>query len=345
MFGLRLHSRLLSAQAAWAVGSGFLSHEWRFGRWRRPVTALGHLRAGLTSDRIALYGRAAAPRLYWSDLDRMRASRLNGDYGTLLSRKEVCHRLLARLGGGPAILGAIHGGRFVPERGASARPVLEALAELPETTCLLRRFDPGARGPLARLARDGDGWRLGAAPMSTRALAERLGQGWWILLADPAAGDEGGPRLQLTTLPCPETARPFCAFATTAFATEAGPQAPPFHAPVDLVTGEVKAAALPAPGEPPGEPVRPYKTHPETGAPIQGARIPSWSVARDLVEATAAALPTIRAATWTLMPAGTGHALIDAQNDLAIVEFQIHAPLLADERIRRSHAALFGRPT
>jgi hypothetical protein len=79
-----------------------------------------------------------------------------------------------------------------------------------------------------------------------------------------------------------------------------------------------------------------HETHPDTGARIEGTRVPNWSAVRERVLEMAAAFPHLPRIGWDVVVTDDGGFVILEINAHAGVEtLQVHRPLLRDPRIRR----------
>jgi len=102
-------------------------------------------------------------------------------------------------------------------------------------------------------------------------------------------------------------------------------------APIDLNTGTMgKAAKKPQSGKP-----HFMERHPETGSQIEGITVPHWDTIKAKTLEMAATLPFIPYIGWDIIVESKGFKVIEGNNCPDIKLFQIHAPLLKDQRIRR----------
>lgn len=81
-----------------------------------------------------------------------------------------------------------------------------------------------------------------------------------------------------------------------------------------------------------------HAAHPDTGAAIEGVRIPHWErIAAEIVE-IARAFPRLASIGWDLAVTADGFRIIEGNNHATIGMLQVHAPLLRDPRVRRFYA-------
>jgi hypothetical protein len=77
-------------------------------------------------------------------------------------------------------------------------------------------------------------------------------------------------------------------------------------------------------------------THPETGAQIEGVRIPGWQTIRDRVLEFAERYPFLPYVGWDVLVTDPGEfTILEANNHADIYLPQLHRPLLADARTRQ----------
>lgn len=82
--------------------------------------------------------------------------------------------------------------------------------------------------------------------------------------------------------------------------------------------------------------VRWAEVHPDTGARIEGTRVPGWPTVRERVVAMAAEFPSLPRIGWDVLVTGEGEfVVLEANAHAAMVELQVFRPLLRDPRIRR----------
>jgi hypothetical protein len=79
-----------------------------------------------------------------------------------------------------------------------------------------------------------------------------------------------------------------------------------------------------------------YPIHPETGAAIEGVKIPGWPEVRDGILDLARRLPFLPYIGWDIIITDKGgYVIIEGNNRPDINLLQVHRPLLADARVRR----------
>lgn len=90
-----------------------------------------------------------------------------------------------------------------------------------------------------------------------------------------------------------------------------------------------KAVSLPDRGE-----LVWYSHHPDTGAAIEGVRIPRWNELRDQVLTAANTLSFLPYVGWDAIPTENGCTILEGNHSPAFHSLQVHGPLLVDPDIR-----------
>ncbi len=101
---------------------------------------------------------------------------------------------------------------------------------------------------------------------------------------------------------------------------------------IDLETGELgRATRKPRSGG-----LRWYDEHPDTGAPIEGTRVPRWEAVRETVEEIARENTNIPLLGWDVLLDESGNpVVIEANTGTDVDLLQVHRPLLADPAFAR----------
>jgi hypothetical protein len=147
--------------------------------------------------------------------------------------------------------------------------------------------------------------------------------------------------LRVLTLRDPDTGEPFVADAVQRIGTDRS-------APVDNWSrGGLSAAVrddgtLSAAARWDGDAgrLRRHAAHPDTGATVEGVRVPGWPAVRDGVLAMAEAVPQLPRVGWDVVATGDGaFTLLEVNAHAGVETLQIHRPHLADPRVRRFYEA------
>jgi hypothetical protein len=214
------------------------------------------------------------------------------------------------------------GGRFVIKPESATRGTGVASIEA-ENGCLVRRRG-GKSSPFVV--------PLGGSPkLVERTLCQ---DAFWSGLNPTCANS-----IRVLTMWTPGEPAPFVAAAVQRIGVEATAptdnwSAGGICAPVDLETGRLGRGRM-HPRK--GRAAQPFYTHhPETGAPIEGAFLPSWAAVKDTVLRASVLVPLIRYAGWDVMvnDAGTP-VIIEANNNSDVNLLQVHGGLLRRPEVRR----------
>lgn len=140
--------------------------------------------------------------------------------------------------------------------------------------------------------------------------------------------------VRVLTLRCPVSGDIYVPAAVHRFGTDRSAPVDAWHkggisASIDLDSGVMnKAIAIP--------PDAGWQTHhPDTGTPIQGALVPRWRAVLDGVVGLARQLPFLPYIGWDVVVTDDGFRVLEANGRTAIDLYQVHAPLLRDDRVRR----------
>jgi len=150
--------------------------------------------------------------------------------------------------------------------------------------------------------------------------------------------------LRLLSMRDADTGEPFVAAALHRFGSERSKPvdntgAGGLTAEVDLVTGVLgPLAAMPGCYLPHGHPVVWHDDHPDTGVRVTGTVVPRWSEVVDEVNRAMRFLPGLDWIGWDVVVTSDGFTLIEG-NAGPDITFQVHRPLLLDERVQASFKA------
>lgn len=133
--------------------------------------------------------------------------------------------------------------------------------------------------------------------------------------------------------------RPFIAAAVQRIGTELSGHVDNWtqgglSAKVDIDTGKLSQAGQ----LPDGRTPKWFSRHPDTGALIEGARIPFWDETRTLVLEAANRLSFMEYVGWDIIISPTGPVILEGNVNSGMNVIQVHGPLLADPRVRAYYA-------
>ncbi|WP_129115742.1 sugar-transfer associated ATP-grasp domain-containing protein [Halegenticoccus tardaugens] len=342
---------------------------------RSPSRRLWLWRRGFLSKSDFLYDLDESTyRRYVSDFERfVRTKRINGQWAIALDNKLFFHRMLEPFAEHrPAVFGMIRDGRFLPVDSlrpktptpdggspAPAEPIESAdesvvSAAGPRVSRLLEsegklvlKWIKGGGGNNVLLC----SWEDGEPAVN----GERMGRGAFesmveerneYLVCEFVEQGEFGASLfpktpntiRIVTMYDDERGEAFAPIAIHRMGSDRSGAIDNFvqgglNAEVDVETGELgRAVQLPTETT-----LVRHSTHPDTGAQIEGTRVPSWDSIRDRVLEMANAYPHIPYVGWDVVPtdADGGFKIIEANSYPGTNSLQVHRPLLADDRARR----------
>jgi hypothetical protein len=342
-----------------------LSIPWRRRLWlyRRGFTSRSHALFDLDEDTY---------RHYVSDVQHELADGIAGRWDAVVNNKLTFYLAFGSFDEHlPALYGVLDGGRLRRSSPLMSAPSWEeappasALADdgrshegaeatdwvtryLDEHTALVLKpiYGHGGRGVLVCRAADRDGrYSVNGEPKTAREFAALLDDLEeylaWAFVEQADYAEELFPgstnTLRILTMWDYETDEPFVGGVVHRIGTGES-------APVDNWSrrglsaevnddGELSSGAqwLPSLGE-----VRWYDVHPDTGARIEGTRVPNWSAVRDGILEMAREVPYLPRLGWDVVVTGDGEfVVLEANAHTATRTLQVHRPLLRDPRVRR----------
>jgi len=177
-----------------------------------------------------------------------------------------------------------------------------------------------------------------ARPARTTTLIERVvpQHAFWSELYPQAANT-----MRLLTLWTPGEPAPFIAAAGQRIGASDTAPTDNFHgggmaAPIDLETGTLGYAVR---RKPSGRPER-LIHHPESGARIEGVRLPHWDVVRETVLAAASVLGIARYVGWDVLVDAAGTpVIIEGNSNTGVRVLQLNGGLMKNPATRRFYEA------
>jgi hypothetical protein len=321
-------------------------------------------RHGFTSRSGALFGvESGAYDEYLSDYRVELLDEVGGEWADVAANKLAFSLLFGAFADRlPPLYGVVHDGRVNREYPAVADPPGDVAADgtlsasgagewvasvLDATGALVLKPVYGFGGTGVQVCRSaGNGTvSLDGRRLTRRAFVERVDGLSATLVTgfveQAAYADRLFPdatnTLRVLTLWDPETDAPFVADAVQRIGTDRS-------APVDNwsrggLSAEIREdGTLSAAGRWDGDAgrLRWHETHPDTGAGIEGTRVPEWPAIRAGVLDLAETVPYLPRLGWDVVVTGEGtFVLLEANGHAGIETLQIHRPHLADARVRR----------
>jgi hypothetical protein len=302
-------------------------------------------------------------RDYLSDSARYAKSRMiNGAHGILLDDKLAFQRFLEKSSGHllPTIYGTISKGQITTpcEEVPHCRSARWLGAQVREHGRLVIKPSGGGGGrDVLTLQIDGEAMRLNGRPVGEADLLCLVAGSDGHMICEHVSQHPDMARLYphatntvRVLLMQDDYCHPFIAAAVLRVGTSRSAPTDNWRrgglsAEVGETDGIVKKAA-PFPAH--RESVVWYSHHPETGAPIDGLRIPNWGEIKRGLADLMRSLPMFRYVGWDVVVTPQGFRILEGNNFSNVNLIQIHRPLLRDERVAafyRRHGVLRrGRP-
>jgi len=140
--------------------------------------------------------------------------------------------------------------------------------------------------------------------------------------------------IRIVTMIDPKTKQPFIATAVQRIGTlQSNPvdnwSSGGLSALIDLETGVLGKAVR----YPNSERLEWHQTHPDTGDPIEGIRVPNWGDIKDKILRISSKFPYLEYVGWDIVPFDDDILIIEANNCTDVNLLQVHRPLLRNEMI------------
>lgn len=275
---------------------------------------------GYVPDQVALYRlNEGTADDYLSEFDWYRSRVIDDPYATMLNNKVLCAQMLAPLATVPEILFFSQKGRIAcparPERWATQDEVLAAIRE--RGRVFIKPIASGKGKGVHLLEAEGSGFLVDFEPVGEAAVRALISGTDWHICAYAQQSDflasifdHAANTVRAITLRDRATGSYRMLFAVLRLGragtgpVDNGSQGG-LIAKIDLETGELSCARSIQ------EDVR-LDFHPDTGARIEGVRIPNWTRVRDDVVALAERLSFLEFVAWDILLTEEGFTVIEA---------------------------------
>jgi|LSQX01.2.fsa_nt_gb hypothetical protein len=309
----------------------------RIGGWRR----------GFLSESGMLYGGNGHDLSdYLSDWSRfIRTCGLRDDWCFLLDDKLLFYAVFKGVLPLPSLIGLIVEGRLCRLH-ADAPGTLPELIRANGGIAVLKPR-AGSMGLGVLVIRETDGWwnvnhrAMGETELHELArsldgylVQQFVHQGRYSSAIYPDAVNT----VRLVTMLDPDTEEPFAAASVHRFGTSQSAPADNWSrgglsARVDVQTGRLgEAVTCPSDGT-----CRYHARHPESGAAIAGVMVPDWEQIVEGVLHALKCIPLLPYVGWDIVVTNSGFMILEGNSNTDVNLLQVHQPLLADERVRRSY--------
>jgi hypothetical protein len=293
------------------------------------------------------------PADYISDFAYARRGyKINGFFNSIVGNKLVLAQILAAHGiPTPKVLAVIVRGRLIDSGGKSASTTVDHLTRLAgEGAKLVFRphWSGGGQGVFF-LRRSEGGWDINGEAASDNQLTILIASLDRYLVTPyveqaayaRAIFPDAANTIRVLTL-WDEEREPFVAAAVHRFGSLRSLPVDNWHqgrggvcAAIDRATGTLgRAAKLDERGR-----LEWRSSHPETGATIEGVRIPRLAAALAGIVQAARCFPEAPCVGWDALICDDGFAILEANSPPGLAVWQVHTPLLADRRIARFFAS------
>jgi hypothetical protein len=289
---------------------------------------------GFIADQYALYDLRKNPKSdYLSEFDWYRSRWINEPFDAMLNNKIVCNEILQHHITVPRILYIKNKGRLVAHGDTTpVRALADILPVLQEVgSVFMKPLGAGKGRGVRRLDAEGDGFRIDRVPASGDQLVRLLEaeDGWFLSEtieqhADLAALHEHTTNtIRLITMRMPDgTAKIFFAvlrMGTAATIPVDNGSRGGLVARIDLETGELSEARTLWSRDV-------FTSHPDSGAPIQGAHVPQWDEVMRQVRIAVDAVPYLQFIAWDILVSEDGPCVIEANTSSGVNIIQVWGP-------------------
>jgi hypothetical protein len=286
-----------------------------------------------------------ALRDFLTDAAMYRTYRINGPYRHLLDSKIAFAAIMPRWVSTPRNLAWLHDGKIKRlENDSGLGDVRTLVTELEENGRLVLKpvIGLGGQGVLILSKSEGQVYinnkaerpekaYLVLASLKNYIITEFIEQGEFPSSLFP----ESVNTIRLLTMVDPDGNEPFVAAAAHRIGNRKSAPVDNLHAGalsslIDLDTGALSAAAERA-----ADRLIMHDVHPDTQASIKGRIVPNWAALKAYILKVAAQLPFLCYVGWDVVLTADGPVLLEGNKDPNPRPFQLHRPLLLDDRIRR----------
>ncbi len=319
-----------------------LSSRWR--GWRHGI--------GATTNVLYNLDAGGDPRLYLSDYASMvRSHGISGPFNPLVANKLAFARVMALNGFRHArVYAYLHQGRAHPPDAPAedARAWLDKHLAVGECV-VLKPAAAGMGQGIIFLAREPGGFSVNQVSASNDEVATLVAPLRQYLItefirqADYAAAiyPETTNTVRVLSLWDLDLGTPFIAAAAHRFGTSRSAPVDNWHggrgglsSAIAVETGVIGPGATLSAGR-----LVWHERHPESGAAIAGVHVPGWADVVATILAASARVPETPAIGWDLVVTREGCCFLEGNTPPGVFVWQVHAPLLADPRVRRFYEA------
>lgn len=286
---------------------------------------------GYMCDQVVLYKLDEGTRdQYLSEFDWYRSRVINEPYDVMLNNKVMCAQMLTPHTTVPEVLFFTQKGHIAcpaaPQRWATEDDVLAEIRR--RGRVFIKPISSGKGKGVHLLGHDGTSYTVDYEPVSQQDMLEQLSGDDWHICAFAQQGaflngifPHASNTVRAITMRDRATGTYRMFFAVLRIGTEStipvdNGSKGGLVAKIDLATGELsEARSIQADVH--------LSVHPDTGAAIEGARIPNWAAVRDGVVELATHFPFLEFVAWDILITDEGFTVIEANASSGVNIIQI----------------------
>lgn len=267
-----------------------------------------------------------------------KAIKINAGYNELMNNKLLFNEFIGQYAKVPRIFGSIKAGKYISL--GQERDIQGIIEDIP---LILKRISGGGGYGIYKVLSKAGKLFINNQEADRHALADLIKRldGYLVcecidqaeFLKQIFSGSINS--LKVLTMIDPDTDRAFIAGAFFRIGTKKSAPVdnlgPGGVLPgVDIDSGEISVTKVIVDGK-----VKEIDRHPDTGALIKGVKIPDWEKIKEQIIELAERVKYIRYIAWDLALQEDGFIVIEGNANSELHGFQMHKPLLLDERVRK----------
>jgi len=300
---------------------------------------------GFTSESYVMYNLDQNdPSLYVTDYQQMKTGKINGDHAYVLNNKVVFEQINKDNIHIPQTIVVIVKGELMSNRHdiTDVQQLIKYMKASGNDKVIMKPISDSRGTGIKKLELKENELYIDDSMVSVQDLGTFLSEldGYFISeylkQSDFALSlySETINSLRILTMIEPDTNEPFIARAVQRIGTKDSYPTDNFHrgglsAEIDIETGVLgKAATIPKVGN-----LDWVSNHPDTQNRIEGATIPDWEEIKKGVLYLAKKNPSLKYVGWDIVLSDHGISILEGNSWADVNVFQIHRPMLTDERI------------
>lgn len=300
---------------------------------------------GFTTESYVMYHLEQNDHsLYVTDYQQMRTGKINGDHAYILNNKVVFEQINKNNIHIPQTISIIENGELIPNRHeiADVDHLIDYMKASDNTKVIIKPISESRGTGIKKLELKDDHLYIDNEKITVQDLEKFISglNGYFIseylMQSDFALNlyPETINSLRILTMVDPDTNEPFIARAVQRIGTKDSYPTDNFHrgglsAKIDIESGVLsKAATIPKVGN-----LDWVSHHPDTQHVIEGLEIPNWeNIKKELLYLTKKNI-NLKYVGWDVVLSDHGMSILEGNSWADVNVFQIHQPMLTDERI------------